>query len=126
MPPQDTSRGNRDEVHDCQQHSRGARCLTTTRCVHGSLGVAEQDDGRPGAGRGAGRVRRTVSPRKLRQFLFANALYTNALRHYRMGNMNREEFFGFMPWPAPPRTRTSGGLWVSPPVDNETHQPANE
>ncbi|MFJ8464200.1 DUF6082 family protein [Streptomyces swartbergensis] len=37
----------------------------------------------------------TVSPSKLRQFLFANALYTNALCYYRMGNMNREEFFGF-------------------------------
>jgi hypothetical protein len=37
----------------------------------------------------------TVSPRKQRQFLFANALYTNALCYYRMGNMTREEFFGF-------------------------------
>jgi hypothetical protein len=37
----------------------------------------------------------TASPRKVRQFLFANALYTNALCYYRMGNMAREEFFGF-------------------------------
>ncbi|MFJ3622527.1 DUF6082 family protein [Streptomyces iakyrus] len=37
----------------------------------------------------------TVSPRKQRQFLFANAVYTNALCYYRMGNMTREEFFGF-------------------------------
>lgn len=37
----------------------------------------------------------TVSPRKQRQFLFSNALYTNALCYYRMGNMTREEFFGF-------------------------------
>ncbi|WP_151477565.1 DUF6082 family protein [Streptomyces albicerus] len=37
----------------------------------------------------------TVPPRKQRQFLFANALYTNALCYYRMGNMTREEFFGF-------------------------------
>ncbi|MDK1346881.1 DUF6082 family protein [Streptomyces sp. 378] len=37
----------------------------------------------------------TVSPAKQRQFLFANALYTNALCYYRMGNMTREEFFGF-------------------------------
>jgi hypothetical protein len=37
----------------------------------------------------------TVSPRKQRQYLFANALYTNALCYYRMGNMSREEFFGF-------------------------------
>ncbi|CAL9292928.1 hypothetical protein SUDANB51_06100 [Streptomyces sp. enrichment culture] len=37
----------------------------------------------------------TVPPGKLRQFLFANALYTNALCYYRMGNMTREEFFGF-------------------------------
>ncbi|MEU8977935.1 DUF6082 family protein [Streptomyces sp. NPDC048309] len=37
----------------------------------------------------------TVSPRKQRQFLFANALYTNALCYYRMGNITREEFFGF-------------------------------
>ncbi|MFD5478446.1 DUF6082 family protein [Streptomyces hawaiiensis] len=36
-----------------------------------------------------------VSPRKQRQFLFANALYTNALCYYRMGNVTREEFFGF-------------------------------
>jgi hypothetical protein len=37
----------------------------------------------------------TVPPRKQRQFLFANALYTNTLCYYRMGNMTREEFFGF-------------------------------
>ncbi|MFD3931871.1 DUF6082 family protein [Streptomyces sp. NBC_01356] len=37
----------------------------------------------------------TVPPRKQRQFLFANALYTNALCYYRMGNISREEFFGF-------------------------------
>ncbi|MFR0356749.1 DUF6082 family protein [Streptomyces sediminimaris] len=37
----------------------------------------------------------TVPPRKQRQFLFANALYTNALCYYRMGNITREEFFGF-------------------------------
>ncbi|MBR8639284.1 hypothetical protein KEF29_08085 [Streptomyces tuirus] len=37
----------------------------------------------------------TVPPGKQRQFLFANALYTNALCYYRMGNMSREEFFGF-------------------------------
>ncbi|AZP20880.1 hypothetical protein EJC51_35315 [Streptomyces aquilus] len=36
----------------------------------------------------------TVPPRKQRQFLFANALYTNALCYYRMGNLTREEFFG--------------------------------
>jgi len=32
---------------------------------------------------------------KQRQFLFANALYTNGLCYYRMGNLTREEFFGF-------------------------------
>jgi len=37
----------------------------------------------------------TVPPRKQRQFLFANALYTNALCYYRMGNITRDEFFGF-------------------------------
>ncbi|WUK87923.1 DUF6082 family protein [Streptomyces sp. NBC_00358] len=37
----------------------------------------------------------TVPPRRQRQFLFTNALYTNALCYYRMGNMTREEFFGF-------------------------------
>lgn len=37
----------------------------------------------------------TVSQKKQRQFLFTNALYTNALCYYRMGNMTREEFFGF-------------------------------
>ncbi|WP_244204190.1 DUF6082 family protein [Streptomyces africanus] len=36
-----------------------------------------------------------VSPRKQRQFLFAHALYTNTLAYHRMGNMSREEFFGF-------------------------------
>ncbi|MER6630870.1 DUF6082 family protein [Streptomyces sp. NPDC000987] len=36
-----------------------------------------------------------VPPGKQRQFLFANALYTNALCYYRMGNITREEFFGF-------------------------------
>lgn len=37
----------------------------------------------------------TVSARKQRQFLFANALYTNALCYYRIGNISREEFYGF-------------------------------
>lgn len=37
----------------------------------------------------------TVPPRKLRQFLFANAWYTNLLCYYRMGNITREDFFGF-------------------------------
>ncbi|MFC8344173.1 DUF6082 family protein [Streptomyces sp. NPDC057280] len=37
----------------------------------------------------------TVPPRKQRQFLFANALYTNALCYYRMGNITHDEFFGF-------------------------------
>ncbi|MFF4500515.1 DUF6082 family protein [Streptomyces sp. NPDC001401] len=36
-----------------------------------------------------------VSAKKQRQFLFANALYTNALCYYRIGNISREEFFGF-------------------------------
>ncbi len=36
-----------------------------------------------------------VSTKKQRQFLFANALYTNALCYYRIGNISREEFFGF-------------------------------
>ncbi|GAB2720079.1 DUF6082 family protein [Streptomyces bullii] len=37
-----------------------------------------------------------VSPQQLRQFLFANALYTNQVFAYRVGNISREEFFGFM------------------------------
>jgi hypothetical protein len=37
----------------------------------------------------------TVSPRKQHHFLFAHALYTNTVRYYRMGNMGREEFYGF-------------------------------
>ncbi|GAA2495369.1 DUF6082 family protein [Streptomyces longisporus] len=37
----------------------------------------------------------TVSAKKQRQFLFANALYTNALCYYRIGNISRDEFFGF-------------------------------
>ncbi|GAB2879335.1 DUF6082 family protein [Streptomyces deserti] len=37
-----------------------------------------------------------VSPERRRQFLFANALYTNQVFRYRVGNINREEFFGFM------------------------------
>ncbi|MHB9854161.1 DUF6082 family protein [Streptomyces krungchingensis] len=36
------------------------------------------------------------STKKQRQFLFANALYTNALCYYRIGNISREEFFGFV------------------------------
>lgn len=35
-----------------------------------------------------------TSPQKRRQYLFANALYTNALFYYRVGNITREEFFG--------------------------------
>ncbi|MFC5854087.1 DUF6082 family protein [Streptomyces chlorus] len=36
-----------------------------------------------------------VPPQRQRQFLFANAVYTNAFCYYRMGDMSREEFFGF-------------------------------
>lgn len=35
-----------------------------------------------------------ASPQKRRQYLFANALYTNLLFYYRIGNLSREEFFG--------------------------------
>ncbi|MGW6010909.1 DUF6082 family protein [Streptomyces sp. NPDC055210] len=31
-----------------------------------------------------------------RQFLFANALYTNVLCYYQIGNISREEFLGFV------------------------------
>ncbi|MFI2375613.1 DUF6082 family protein [Streptomyces sp. NPDC018964] len=34
-----------------------------------------------------------VTAQKRRQYLFANALYTNLLCYYRIGNMNRDEFF---------------------------------
>ncbi|WP_405882991.1 DUF6082 family protein [Streptomyces sp. NBC_01136] len=37
-----------------------------------------------------------VSPKKRCQYLFANALYTNQLFAYRVGNITREEFFGFV------------------------------
>ncbi|MEV7738271.1 DUF6082 family protein [Streptomyces sp. NPDC088921] len=37
-----------------------------------------------------------VSPERRRQFLFANALYTNQVFAYRVGNISREEFFGFV------------------------------
>ncbi|WP_020139182.1 DUF6082 family protein [Streptomyces sp. 351MFTsu5.1] len=36
------------------------------------------------------------SPKKRAQYLFANALYTNQLFAYRVGNISREEFFGFV------------------------------
>ncbi|GGT09833.1 DUF6082 family protein [Streptomyces chromofuscus] len=35
-----------------------------------------------------------ASPLERRQYLFANALYTNLLFYYRIGNLSREEFFG--------------------------------
>jgi len=35
-----------------------------------------------------------ASPQKRRQYLFANALYTNLLYYHRVGNLSREEFFG--------------------------------
>ncbi|MEV0176661.1 DUF6082 family protein [Streptomyces sp. NPDC050803] len=35
-----------------------------------------------------------LSPKQRRQYLFANALYTNLLLYYRIGNISREEFFG--------------------------------
>ncbi|MBQ1000035.1 DUF6082 family protein [Streptomyces sp. RK62] len=35
-----------------------------------------------------------ASQQKRRQYLFANALYTNLLFYYRIGNLSREEFFG--------------------------------
>ncbi|GAA3133453.1 DUF6082 family protein [Streptomyces rectiviolaceus] len=37
-----------------------------------------------------------VTPQRQRQYLFANALYTNLLFYYRIGNINRDEFFGFV------------------------------
>ncbi|MER6286930.1 DUF6082 family protein [Streptomyces sviceus] len=36
---------------------------------------------------------RPVTPERRRQYLFANALYTNLLCYYRIGNMGRDEFF---------------------------------
>ncbi|MFH9331194.1 DUF6082 family protein [Streptomyces althioticus] len=33
-----------------------------------------------------------VTPQKRRQYLFANALYTNLLCYYRIGNMSKDEF----------------------------------
>ncbi|WP_132836195.1 DUF6082 family protein [Streptomyces sp. BK205] len=35
----------------------------------------------------------SVSPKQRRQYLFANALYTNLLFYYRIGNLTKEEFF---------------------------------
>ncbi|WP_413759225.1 DUF6082 family protein [Streptomyces sp. MMBL 11-3] len=37
-----------------------------------------------------------LTPQRRRQFLFANALYTNQLFAYRVGNISREEFFGLV------------------------------
>ncbi|MFF3942570.1 DUF6082 family protein [Streptomyces phaeofaciens] len=37
-----------------------------------------------------------ASPHQRRQYLFANALYTNLLFYYRIGNLSREEFHGRM------------------------------
>lgn len=37
-----------------------------------------------------------VSPKQRRQYLFANALYTNALFYRRLGNITQEEFFGYV------------------------------
>ncbi|WP_367320370.1 DUF6082 family protein [Streptomyces sp. HUAS ZL42] len=34
-----------------------------------------------------------VSPKQRRQYLFANALYTNLLFYYRIGNLTKDEFF---------------------------------
>ncbi|MFF0011633.1 DUF6082 family protein [Streptomyces sp. NPDC005374] len=34
-----------------------------------------------------------VSPKQRRQYLFANALYTNLLFYYRIGNLSKEEYF---------------------------------
>ncbi|WP_327667407.1 DUF6082 family protein [Streptomyces sp. NBC_00485] len=35
----------------------------------------------------------SVSPKQRRQYLFANALYTNLLFYYRIGNLSKDEFF---------------------------------
>jgi len=37
-----------------------------------------------------------VEPEKQRQFLFANALYVNALYYYRIGAMGRAELYGHL------------------------------
>ncbi|MER5298767.1 DUF6082 family protein [Streptomyces lasiicapitis] len=35
-----------------------------------------------------------ISPRRQRQYLFANAIYTNLLFYYRIGNISLKEFYG--------------------------------
>jgi hypothetical protein len=37
-----------------------------------------------------------VSPRKRRQYLFANALYTNLVFYHRLGNVTEDEFIGHL------------------------------
>lgn len=36
----------------------------------------------------------TVPPKKQRQFLYANAMYTSMVFNYRIGNLSREQFYG--------------------------------
>ncbi|MFE5210833.1 DUF6082 family protein [Streptomyces sp. NPDC056600] len=36
-----------------------------------------------------------ITPRKRRQYLFANAAYTNLLNYLRLGNVTEEEFLGY-------------------------------
>lgn len=37
-----------------------------------------------------------VSPKRQRQYLYANAMYTNMVLNYRIGNFTREQFHGYV------------------------------
>lgn len=37
-----------------------------------------------------------VSPKRQRQYLYANAMYTNMVLNYRLGNFTREQFYGYV------------------------------
>ncbi|MEU6257401.1 DUF6082 family protein [Streptomyces sp. NPDC047043] len=88
----DSLRRRLDHLEETAQAQRDANLAQQQR-LHWELLSKAMDD--PELAEVLDTYKETVSAKKQRQFLFANALYTNALCYYRIGNISREEFFGF-------------------------------
>ncbi|MFJ3773288.1 DUF6082 family protein [Streptomyces sp. NPDC090075] len=78
------------QLSDAQQHVN----LANQQRLHWELLSKAMED--PALARVLDAYGGTIAPEKHRQYLFANALYTNALLAYRIGNVNRAELFGHL------------------------------
>ncbi|MFD5080074.1 DUF6082 family protein [Streptomyces sp. NPDC058371] len=86
----------RVRIERMEQNNRAQRHanLTHQQRLHWELLSKAMDD--PELAEVLNTYEEAVPLNRQRQFLFANALYTNALCYYRIGNISREEFFGFV------------------------------